>query len=422
MTDRLLEWSRARVAAARRAAAPYLSAQEEARREVFRRVLAAFRAERVGEEDLAPTTGYGYGDRGRGKLDRVLARALEAEDALVRVQWVSGTHVLAHALAALLRPGDELLAVNGPPYDTLRRVIGRDEEEPGSLRSYGVRYREVDLGPAPTRQQVSAAIGPRTRAVFCQRAAGYRVGGGLTVAAIAEVVAGAHAQGVPVVVDNCYGEFVEPHEPPHVGADLVAGSLIKNPGGGLAPTGGYVAGRCELVEKVAARLTAPGIGREVGPNPWGYRALFQGLFLAPHAVGQALAGAILAAQLFSDLGFPVFPEPGRYRTDIVQGIVLGSPEAMLAFCRAIQAASPVDSHVQPEPWEMPGYADAVVMAGGGFVQGGTLELSADGPLRPPYAVYLQGGLGLEHVEEALAAAVAALARGGFLPSAPALAD
>lgn len=363
-----------------------------------RLVLDAFRAARVSDFHLRGSTGYGYGDAGREGLEAVYAAAFAAEAALVRPQIVSGTHALALCLYGVLRPGDKLLTVQGRPYDTLETVV---HGEPGSLADWGIEYIQVD--PLPDggldRDAIIEALALRPRAVLLQRSGGYSWRRGLVIeelGALIELIKG-RAPDATVIVDNCYGEFVETLEPPAVGADLCAGSLIKNPGGGIAPTGGYVAGRKDLVDMAASRLTAPGLGRAVGPTLDCQRLFFQGIFLAPHFVAEALKGAVFAARFFERLGFDVLPRYDEPRSDIVQGIRLGSPESLLRFCRGIQAASPVDAHARPEGGALPGYRDAVVMAAGTFVQGASLELTADAPMREPYAAYLQGGLSKEHV-------------------------
>ncbi|MHB8926253.1 MAG: methionine gamma-lyase family protein [Bacillota bacterium] len=361
------------------------------------RVLAAARRSGVHESDLRDSTGYGYGDRARDLVEALYAAAFQAERALVRQQIVSGTHALALALFGCLRPGDELLAATGTPYDTLLPVISA---APGSLAEFGVAYREVPLaGGSPDPAAVAAAVRPATRVVLIQRSRGYDWRDSVPVETVGRLVAAVKEVHPEVIclVDNCYGEFVEDREPTAVGADVIAGSLIKNPGGGLATTGGYVAGRAHLVELAASRLTAPGIGAKVGATTGFSRLAAQGLFLAPGVVARSLEGMRFAAAFFSRLGFAVSPGPEEPRTDIIQAIRLGSEEAMVAFCRGLQKASPVDADVRPEPAATPGYSDRVVMAGGTFVQGSSIELSADGPLRPPFAVYLQGGLDPEHV-------------------------
>jgi len=378
------------------------------------RVLAAFRTAQVSEFHFAPSTGYGYDDSGRTKLEEVFAAVFGAEAALVRCQIVSGTHALALALFGVLRPGGELVAVTGKPYDTLSEIIAGPPGS-GSLSDFQVEYKEVpwhkgeiDLGA------IEAAISRRTSAVLIQRSRGYSLRPSLSVSQIGEIVRAVKAINprTVVIVDNCYGEFVELSEPPAVGADLTAGSLIKNPGGGLAPCGGYVVGKSEFVQRAANRLTAPGLGGACGPSLGLNRLLFQGFYLAPTAVGEALAGAVFAAGLFRRLGFAVSPAPEEVRSDIVQAISLGQPEAVLTFCRAIQESSPVNSFVRPEAAPLPGYKTPIVMAAGTFIQGSSLELSADAPLRPPYTVFLQGGLSRFQVEfAALRAAQALLERG-----------
>ncbi|MDA8213024.1 MAG: methionine gamma-lyase family protein [Clostridia bacterium] len=367
-----------------------------------RKVLAAFAREKVSDYHLKGSTGYGYGDQGRETLERVMAHVLGAEAALVRSQIVSGTHAIALALFGVLRPGDELLCVTGNPYDTLEEVIGLKGKAAGSLMDWQVTYRQVELLPGgiPDLEAISEAISEKTRMVAIQRSRGYSWRPSLDIGRLKELIAFIKGvnKDILVFVDNCYGELVEAQEPTEVGADLIAGSLIKNLGGGLAPTGGYVAGRKDLVKLAANRWTAPGIGGAVGASLDLNRQLFQGLFLAPHVVGEALQGAVLTSALFSELGFEVSPQYDELRTDLIQAIKLGSGELLQAFCRGLQQASPVDSHVLPEPWAMPGYRDQVIMAGGTFVQGSTIELSADGPMREPYAVYLQGGLYREHVK------------------------
>lgn len=379
------------------------------------KVLAAFRKARVSDFHLKGSTGYGYGDSGRETLENIYADVFRAEKALVRGQIVSGTHAIALCLYGVLRAGDELLSVQGEPYDTLGEMIGIRDGAEGSLKDLGVVYKQVDLtsGGDLDFSAVGQAISPRTKMVMLQRSAGYRWGTALGIDKIREAVdfIKKRKPDTVVFVDNCYGEFVELEEPLEAGADLVAGSLIKNPGGGLAPTGGYVAGKEKYVEMAANRWSAPGIGAEVGPSGDIQRLLYQGLFLAPHVVSEALKGAVFASMFFESLGFKVLPRPSDHRSDIVQAIQLGTPERMLAFCRGLQKGSPVDSHVTPEANDMPGYGDPVVMAAGTFVQGASLELSADGPLRPPFAVYLQGGLSKEYVKLALLSAARELLRG-----------
>ncbi len=378
-----------------------------------RRVLQAFQNARVSDFHLKGGTGYGYGDAGREVLENIYAEVFGGEAALVRGQIVSGTHAIALCLFGVLQPGDELLSVQGEPYDTLEEVIGIRSNSPGSLKSYGIKYRQVDLLPDGELnwKAIGQALNSRTKMVMVQRSRGYAWRPALTLAGIKKLVEYVKNRqpNTLVFVDNCYGEFVEDREPCHVGADLIAGSLIKNPGGGIAPTGGYIVGRRDLIHLAASRWTAPGIGSEVGPTLSFQRLLMQGIFLAPHVVAEALKGAVFTARLFERLGYPVSPGFDEYRTDIIQAIKLGSPEKLVEFCRGLQSASPVDAHVRPEPDGMPGYEDAVIMAAGTFIQGASIELSADGPLREPYAVYMQGGLSKEYVKiGALSAAQAVL--------------
>ena len=365
------------------------------------KVLLAMQRSRVDAACFAATTGYGYDDLGREKLERVYADTFHTEAALVRPQITCGTHALTVALSANLLPGDELLSPVGMPYDTLQEVIGI-RPSPCSLAEYGVTYRQVDLLPDGSFDYpaIRAAIGPRTKVITIQRSKGYATRPSFSVARIGELIAFCKSVKPDVVcmVDNCYGEFVETIEPSDVGADMVVGSLIKNPGGGLAPIGGYICGTQRCVDRCAYRLSAPGLGQEVGANLGLLPSLFQGFFLAPTVTAGALKGAIFAANLYEGLGFPVVPNGSESRHDIIQAVTLGSEAAMLAFCRGIQAAAPVDSYVTPEPWPMPGYDSNVVMAAGAFVQGSSIELSADGPIRPPYAVYFQGGLTWYHAK------------------------
>ena len=365
------------------------------------RVLRAMQRCRVDISCFSGTTGYGYDDIGRETLERVYAEVFRTEAALVRPQIVCGTHALAVALGANLLPGDELLSPVGKPYDTLEEVIGI-RPSPCSLAEYGVRYRQVELLPDGgfDFDGVRAAINERTKLVAIQRSRGYATRPTLSVARIGELVSFCKKckPDVLVMVDNCYGEFVEAAEPSDAGADMVVGSLIKNPGGGLAPVGGYICGTRECVERCAYRLSAPGLGQEVGASLDTKRALYQGLFMAPVTASGALKGAIFAARLYESLGFPVFPNGTEERHDIIQSVVLGSAEKLVAFCEGIQAAAPVDSYVKPVPAPMPGYDSDVIMAAGAFVQGSSIELSADGPLREPYAVYFQGGLTWQHAK------------------------
>jgi cystathionine beta-lyase family protein involved in aluminum resistance len=369
------------------------------------KVLASFRKARVSDFHLKGSTGYGYGDSGRETLERIYADIFHAEKALVRGQIVSGTHAIALCLYGVLRPGDELLSVQGEPYETLGEMIGMRGESPGSLKELGVAYKQVNLTGEGDLDYagIGQSLNPRTKMVLLQRSAGYRWGSALGISKMRKTIdfIKKRKQDAVIFVDNCYGEFAETEEPVEAGADLVAGSLIKNPGGGLAPTGGYVTGKEEYVKMAANRWSAPGIGAEVGPTCNFQRLLYQGLFLAPHFVSEALKGAVFASMFFEYLGFKVLPRYDQPRSDIVQAIMLGTPERLLAFCRGLQMWSPVDSHVLPEANAMPGYGDPVVMAAGTFIQGASLELSADGPMRPPFAVYLQGGLSKEYVKLAL---------------------
>ncbi|MDB9493988.1 methionine gamma-lyase family protein [Spirulina major CS-329] len=369
------------------------------------KVLKIFRSQRVGAHHFSGVNGYGHGDLGRDILDQVFAGVLDAEAAIARVQFVSGTHAIATALFGVLRPGDELLAVAGAPYDTLAEVIGTRGTGQGSLAEWGITYRQLDLTPAGgiDWDSLSTAIQPQTRLVLIQRSCGYAWRDSLSIAEIGRIVEMVKRQNPDVIcfVDNCYGELIETQEPPAVGADLIAGSLIKNLGGTIAPTGGYVAGRADLVEQAACRLTAPGIGSEGGSSLNLNRLLFQGLFLAPQMVGEALKSSHLVAHVFDQLGYRVNPLPMVPRRDVIQAIQLGSPQQLIAFCRAIQQRSPIDSYVDPVPAAMPGYESELVMAGGTFVDGSTAELSADGPLREPYIVFCQGGTHWTHMAIAL---------------------
>ena len=359
------------------------------------KVLAAMQKNRVNATHFAATTGYGYNDAGRDALEAVYADTFHTEAALVRPQITCGTHALTVALSANLRPGDELLSPVGAPYDTLEEVIGI-RPSPCSLAEYGVKYRQVDLLPDGSfdYEGIAAALNDKTALVTIQRSKGYATRPTFSVKAIGELIAFIKERkpSVKIMVDNCYGEFVDVIEPSDVGADMIVGSLIKNPGGGLAPIGGYICGTAECVERCAYRLSAPGLGQEVGANLGLLPSFFQGFFLAPTVVAGALKGAIFAANLYEPLGFPVIPNATEDRHDIIQAVELGSADGMIAFCAGIQAAAPVDSYVTPVPWAMPGYDSEVIMAAGAFIQGSSIELSADGPVRPPYAVYFQGGL------------------------------
>ena len=365
------------------------------------KVQKAFIDNRISETHFGTSTGYGYGDIGRETLDKVWAQVLGAESALVRHNFTCGTHTLATALFGVLRPGDNMLCVSGTPYDTIHNVIGISGEGMGSLKEFGVNYDEVALkNERLDFESIENAVNSSTTMVYIQRSRGYELRPSLSVDEIGKVceIVKKKNPNVIVMVDNCYGEFVEEKEPSDVGADLVVGSLIKNPGGGLAPIGGYVAGRKDLIEQCAYRLTSPGLGKEVGASLGVMQSFYQGLFLAPTVVAGALKGAIFAANVYEKLGYAVVPDGKEERHDIIQAVTLGSAEGVIAFCQGIQAAAPVDSYVTPEPWAMPGYDSDVIMAAGAFVQGSSIELSADGPIKEPYAVYFQGGLTWAHAK------------------------
>lgn len=373
---------------------PYFARIEEICDRNTEKVLAAFAKNRVSDNLFAGTTGYGYDDHGRDTLDRIYADIFGTEAALVRIGFVNGTHALSCAMFSAVKAGDTVLSVTGPAYDTLQNTITGDYC--GSMKNYGIGYKQVDLVDGmpdlPAIQQ--AAQDQTVKLVFIQRSRGYAVRKTLSCAEIGEICKTVRAvnENAVIMVDNCYGEFVEDMEPTQVGADLIAGSLIKNPGGGLAPTGGYIAGRADLVENASYRLTAPGIGGECGCTMGQNRLLYQGLFMAPHTTAQALKTAIFCAKVMELLGYEVSPKAEEPRYDIIQTIAFGAPEPLCRFCEGIQAGAPVDSFVTPEPWAMPGYDDPVVMAAGAFVQGASIELSADAPMREPYVCYMQGGL------------------------------
>ena len=379
----------------------------------LKKILTSFRDRSVGVQHFASVTGYGHDDLGRETLDRVFADIMGAEAAAVRVQFVSGTHAIACALFGILRPGDEMLAVVGSPYDTLEEVIGLRGNSQGSLAEFNIQYRQLDLTETGEVDwdQLGNSIQKQTRLVLIQRSCGYSWRKSLSLEDIAKIVAIVKSQNPNTVcfVDNCYGEFVTDREPTEVGADLMAGSLIKNPGGTIVTAGGYIAGKKELVEAAACRLTAPGIGSSGGATLDQNRLMFQGLFLAPQMVGEAIKGSHLIAYVFEQLGYPVNPLPLETRRDIIQGIQLGSREKLLAFCKAIQKYSPIDSYLEPVPSKMPGYESELVMAGGTFIDGSTSEFSADGPLREPYTVFCQGGTHWTHIAIALEAAIEAVA-------------
>jgi cystathionine beta-lyase family protein involved in aluminum resistance len=365
------------------------------------KVLKAMQDNRLSDVHFAATTGYGYNDMGRDTLERVYADVFQTEDALVRPQLISGTHALTVALSGNLRPGDEILSPVGKPYDTLEGVIGIVPAK-GSLAEFGITYAQVDLLPDGSFdwEGIRTAVKPNTKLATIQRSKGYASRPTLSVERIGELIRFLKEQKPDIIcmVDNCYGEFVQVIEPTQVGADLCVGSLIKNPGGGLAPIGGYIVGRTEYVENAAYRLTAPGLGKEVGATLGITASLFQGLFLSPQVVSGALKGAVYAANIYEKLGYPVLPDGSEERYDIIQAVTLKSPEAVIAFCKGIQAAAPVDSYVTPEPWAMPGYNCDVIMAAGAFVQGSSIELSADAPIKPPYTVFFQGGLTWYHAK------------------------
>ena len=384
-----------------------------------RRVLQAFQEEQVAYRHFAPTTGYGYDDVGRDTLERIFARLFGTEAAIVRPQIASGTHAISLCLFGLVLPGERMLSATGRPYDTLEEIIGIGEGTPvGSLKEMGVGYDEVELAPDGTidLEAVERAITPETKLVIAQRSRGYAWRPSLMPEAFEPLARMLHEKhpGVRLMVDNCYGEFVCDREPSHYGADVCVGSLIKNPGGGLAPTGGYIVGTKEAVTRIAYRLTAPGIGLEVGSYAGSYQPFYQGLFMAPHTVAQAIKTACLAARVFEQLGMTTTPPSDETRADIIQAIQMNTPERLVAFCQGIQMASPIDSMALPEPWDMPGYSDQVVMAAGTFVSGASIELSADAPMRAPYICYLQGGLTYAHGRIALAMALERMVKQGAL--------
>ena len=383
------------------------------------KVIAAMQNQKVSEACLLGTTGYGYNDLGRDTLEKVYADIFHTEDALVRPQITCGTHALALALLSNLRPGDELLSPVGKPYDTLEEVIGIRPSR-GSLKEYGISYSQVDLLPDGSfdYENIRKAIKPCTKLVTIQRSKGYQTRPTLSVERIRDLIRfikGIRSD-IICMVDNCYGEFTETIEPSDVGADLVVGSLIKNPGGGLAPIGGYLAGKKECIENAACRLTTPGLGREVGASLQALPSFYQGLFLAPSVTANAMKNAIFAANIYEKLGFSVVPNGTEPRYDIIQAITSGKPEGVIAFCRGIQQAAPVDGHVTPEPWDMPGYDSPVIMAAGAFVSGSSIELSADGPIKPPYTVYFQGGLTWQHGKFGIMKSLQSLVEQGMIPS------
>ena len=380
--------------------APSFRRIEQISEENTLKVLTAMRECKVSDIHFNTSSGYAYDDIGRSKLEELYAKVFAAESALVRTQFVSGTHALATVLFGILRPGDKLVSLTGTPYDTMQTVIGYTTSSSGSLKEYGILYDELPLNEGRVDvERIADVLDERTKMVLIQRSRGYSRRPTLLIEDIREICNQVHRLRPDCIcfVDNCYGEFVESLEPTQAGADIMAGSLIKNPGGGLAPTGGYIVGREDLVELASYRLTAPGMGAELGASLVNNRLFFQGLFLAPHVVSQALKGALFAAGIFEKLGYTTYPRISDERGDIIQAIELGTAEKLVAFCSGVQKYSPVDSFVKPEPWDMPGYTDQIIMAAGTFVQGASIEFSADGPLRSPYNVYLQGGLTFEQV-------------------------
>mgnify|MGYP000950917208 FL=1 len=380
--------------------APSFRRIEQMSEENTLKVLTAMRECKVSDIHFNTSSGYAYDDIGRSKLEELYAKVFAAESALVRTQFVSGTHALATVLFGILRPGDKIVSLTGTPYDTMQTVIGYTASSSGSLKEYGILYDELPLTEGRVDvERIADVLDERTKMVLIQRSRGYSKRPTLLIEDIREICNQVHRLRPDCIcfVDNCYGEFVESLEPTQAGADIMAGSLIKNPGGGLAPTGGYIVGREDLVELASYRLTAPGMGAELGASLVNNRLFFQGLFLAPHVVSQALKGALFAAGIFENLGYMTYPRISDERGDIIQAIELGTAEKLVAFCGGVQKYSPVDSFVKPEPWDMPGYTDQIIMAAGTFVQGASIEFSADGPLRPPYNVYLQGGLTFEQV-------------------------
>lgn len=382
------------------------------------KVLRAFQNNKVSDAHFNPSTGYGYDDMGRDTLERVYADVFGAEAALVRPQIISGTHAISTSLFGILRPGDELVYITGKPYDTLEEIVGIRGSGIGSLKEYQISYQSISLlsNGSVDFEAVAQAIRPNTKMIGIQRSKGYANRPSFTVAQIKEMIQFVKAikSDVVVFVDNCYGEFVEELEPTEVGADLMAGSLIKNPGGGLAKTGGYIVGKSELVERCAYRLTTPGIGAEAGASLYSLLEMYQGFFLAPHVVGQSLKGAIFTAAMLEKWGFQSTPSWNEPRTDLIQSVQFHDRDKMVAFCQQIQFASPINSHVTPYPAYMPGYEDDVIMAAGTFIQGASIELSADGPLRPPYTAYIQGGLTYSHVKIAICTALDQLLHKGLL--------
>lgn len=400
-------------------AEPVFKEIEKTTRYNQQKVLSAFIKNGVSESHLGISTGYGYGDRGRDTLEQVFADCVGAEDSLIRHNFVSGTHTLTVMLFGVLRPKDTVLCITGRPYDTLIGVLGIDSDSDGSLAQFGISFEQVDLDSKgePDKAEIEKRLRAKSyKAVYIQRSRGYSLRPSLTVEKIGELVflVKSIAPDTLVLVDNCYGEFVETTEPLSVGADLIAGSLIKNPGGGIAPTGGYIAGRHDLVEQCGYRLTAPGVGREVGASLGHNRELYMGLFAAPHTTGEALKAAVFAAALFNKLGFEATPSYDAKRADIIESVLLKTPEALIAFCQGMQKGAPVDSFVVPEPWDMPGYDSQVIMAAGAFTLGSSIELSADAPLREPFAAWLQGGLNFHSAEAGIMLAAQSMVDKGII--------
>ena len=396
--------------------APVFARIEAVEAETSARVLTAFQKEGVAQRHFAPTSGYGYDDIGRDTLDRVFAHSLQCQDALVRPHFTSGTHAIFTALSGLLEPGDTLLSITGKPYDTLEAAIGISGDEPGSLKRQGIRYQQVDLkeDAIDLPRVLEALDDPSVAGVYVQRSRGYAWRNALLPQEMAPIFqAIRQKKSTPfIVVDNCYGEFTQPNEPSAYGADVLIGSLIKNPGGGIAPTGGYIAGTSAAIGRIQGRLTVPGMGREVGSYDASYRPFYQGLFLAPHTVAQSLKSAVLFAGVFERAGLVSMPASDAPRSDIVQALRFQEADGLIAFCKSIQQAAPIDSFVTPEPWDMPGYQSQVIMAAGAFVQGSSIELSADGPITAPYTAYVQGGLTYAHGRMGAMFAVDALVRAG----------
>ncbi|WP_182199235.1 aminotransferase class I/II-fold pyridoxal phosphate-dependent enzyme [Paraliobacillus salinarum] len=383
-----------------------------------KRVLDAFRNQRISDSHFSPTTGYGYDDFGRDALEAVYADVFGGEDALVRPQLISGTHAITTALFGILRPGDELMYITGDPYDTLEEVVGVRGDNNGSLMDFGIHYQAISLteNGQVDWEQIQTRVNQQTKVIGIQRSKGYANRPSFTINEIKDMIKKIKAlkSDVIVFVDNCYGEFVEELEPTHVGADLIAGSLIKNPGGGIVRTGGYIVGNQDLVQLAANRLTAPGLGKETGASIGMLQEMYQGLFLAPHTVSEAIQGAIFSAKSLEYFGFKTSPAFDTKRTDLIQSVEFDNKEQMIAFCQSIQHASPINSHVTPYPAEMPGYENDVIMAAGTFIQGASLELTADGPIRPPYTVFVQGGLIYAHVKLAIIEAIELFIKKGYI--------